>query len=50
MNSKYGSVEDLRECVATLHSHGIKCLGDAVLNHRVRAVPGSRGSVEPVRR
>ena len=43
LNSKYGSVEDLRECVATLHSHGIKCLGDAVLNHRCAQFQGPEG-------
>ena len=43
LNSKYGTVEDLRECVATLHSHGIKCLGDAVLNHRCAQFQGPEG-------
>ena len=34
LNSKYGSVEELRGAVEALHGVGIKVLGDAVLNHR----------------
>jgi len=34
LNSDYGSQDALQACIKTLQSHGIKVLGDAVLNHR----------------
>ncbi|PRW59861.1 alpha amylase domain [Chlorella sorokiniana] len=34
LNSKYGSETELIACVKALQNHGIKVLGDAVLNHR----------------
>lgn len=34
LNSKYGSLDELREAVKALHAAGLKVLGDAVLNHR----------------
>lgn len=34
LNSKYGSEAELRRCVQALQAHGLKVLGDAVLNHR----------------
>ncbi len=34
LNSKYGTEEELVACVRELQAHGIKVLGDAVLNHR----------------
>ncbi|XP_072993431.1 alpha-amylase 3, chloroplastic [Typha latifolia] len=34
LNSRYGSMEELRELVKKFHEVGIKVLGDAVLNHR----------------
>ncbi|KAF9625496.1 hypothetical protein IFM89_023432 [Coptis chinensis] len=34
LNSRYGSMEDLKTAVKTFHEVGIKVLGDAVLNHR----------------
>jgi len=36
-------VEDLKQCVAALHEHGIKTLGDAVLNHRCAGLQGPDG-------
>ena len=43
LNSKYGTLEELRECVAELKRHGIKSLGDAVLNHRCAHAQGPDG-------
>ena len=43
LNSKYGTMEDLRACVAALHACGIKSLGDAVLNHRCAGLQGPDG-------
>ena len=43
LNSKYGSVEDLKDCVRALHNCGIKTLGDAVLNHRCAGLQGPDG-------
>jgi len=34
LNSRYGSMAQLRACVAALQAAGLKTLGDAVLNHR----------------
>ncbi|KAL0052418.1 hypothetical protein WJX82_001760 [Trebouxia sp. C0006] len=34
LNSKYGSQEDLKRCVAKLQSKGLKVLCDIVINHR----------------
>ncbi|XP_038693855.1 alpha-amylase 3, chloroplastic-like [Tripterygium wilfordii] len=34
LNSRYGSIHELKDLVKTLHEVGIKVLGDAVLNHR----------------
>lgn len=34
LNSAYGSVEELKQCIEELHTHGIMALGDVVLNHR----------------
>ena len=43
LDSKYGSMRDLRACVAALHDCGIKSLGDAVLNHRCAGLQGPDG-------
>ena len=43
LDSKYGSMRDLRACVAALHDCGIKSLGDAVLNHRCAGAQGPDG-------
>ncbi|CAM8912765.1 unnamed protein product [Rhodiola kirilowii] len=34
LNSRYGTIDELKDLVKTLHGVGIKVLGDAVLNHR----------------
>ncbi|KAK8688003.1 hypothetical protein V6N13_086792 [Hibiscus sabdariffa] len=34
LNSKYGSVEDLKSCIEEMHAHDLLALGDVVLNHR----------------
>ncbi|GMI98235.1 hypothetical protein HRI_003492800 [Hibiscus trionum] len=34
LNSKYGSVEDLKSCIEEFHAHDLLALGDVVLNHR----------------
>ncbi|XP_039068556.1 uncharacterized protein LOC120214821 [Hibiscus syriacus] len=34
LNSKYGSVEDLKSCIEEMHVHDLLVLGDVVLNHR----------------
>nr|XP_009412382.1 PREDICTED: alpha-amylase 3, chloroplastic [Musa acuminata subsp. malaccensis] len=34
LNSRYGSLEELKDLVNSFHEVGIKVLGDAVLNHR----------------
>lgn len=43
LNSRYGTVEELRDCVDALHAVGITCLGDAVLNHRCAHYQGPTG-------
>ncbi|XP_050236433.1 alpha-amylase 3, chloroplastic isoform X2 [Mercurialis annua] len=34
LNSRYGSIDELKDLVKSLHKRGLKVLGDAVLNHR----------------
>ncbi|XP_021664947.2 alpha-amylase 3, chloroplastic isoform X2 [Hevea brasiliensis] len=34
LNSRYGSIDELKHLVKSLHEVGLKVLGDAVLNHR----------------
>ncbi|KAE8699689.1 Alpha-amylase isozyme 2A [Hibiscus syriacus] len=34
LNSKYGSVEDLKSCIEEMHAQDLLALGDVVLNHR----------------
>ncbi|KAK8693353.1 hypothetical protein V6N13_070938 [Hibiscus sabdariffa] len=34
LNSKYGSVEDLKSSIEEMHAHDLLALGDVVLNHR----------------
>ncbi|GKV22435.1 hypothetical protein SLEP1_g32309 [Rubroshorea leprosula] len=34
LNSRYGTIDELKELVGTLHKVGLKVLGDVVLNHR----------------
>ena len=43
LNSRYGTLEELRACVAALHAAGLKVLGDAVLNHRCAHAQDSNG-------
>lgn len=44
LDSKYGSHQDLQKCVRTLQSHGLKALGDAVLNHRCAHAQDDQGT------
>ncbi|XVF03394.1 hypothetical protein REPUB_Repub04eG0257500 [Reevesia pubescens] len=34
LNSRYGTIDELKELVKSLHEVGLKALGDVVLNHR----------------
>ncbi|KAK8659257.1 hypothetical protein V6N13_029465 [Hibiscus sabdariffa] len=34
LNSRYGTIDELKELVKSLHEAGLKVLGDVVLNHR----------------
>ncbi|KAK9908484.1 hypothetical protein WJX75_008568 [Coccomyxa subellipsoidea] len=43
LNSRYGSEDELRRCVAKLQSAGLKVLGDCVLNHRCASHQDSAG-------
>mmetsp|Transcript_20739 Transcript_20739/g.51374 ORF Transcript_20739/g.51374 Transcript_20739/m.51374 type:complete len:1412 (-) Transcript_20739:131-4366(-) len=43
LNSLYGTKDELRECINSLHVNGIKALGDAVLNHRCAEFQGPDG-------
>ncbi|EFN59358.1 hypothetical protein CHLNCDRAFT_56714 [Chlorella variabilis] len=43
LNSRYGSEQQLINCVRSLQQHGIKVLGDAVLNHRCAQHQGAGG-------
>jgi len=43
LNSRYGTLAELRACVAALHGVGLKVLGDAVLNHRCAHAQDANG-------
>ncbi|XP_015689737.2 alpha-amylase 3, chloroplastic [Oryza brachyantha] len=43
LNSRYGTMEELREVVKTFHEAGMKVLGDAVLNHRCAQFQNKNG-------
>jgi hypothetical protein len=43
LNSKYGSFEELKQAIKTLHDHNLSVLGDAVLNHRCAEFQGPNG-------
>ncbi|KAF6155684.1 hypothetical protein GIB67_007121 [Kingdonia uniflora] len=43
LNSRYGSMEELKTLVKTFHKAGIKVLGDAVLNHRCAQYKNQNG-------
>ncbi|TVU35324.1 hypothetical protein EJB05_17209, partial [Eragrostis curvula] len=43
LNSRYGTMEELKELVKIYHEAGIKVLGDAVLNHRCAQHQNSNG-------
>ncbi|EIE21645.1 glycoside hydrolase [Coccomyxa subellipsoidea C-169] len=43
LNSRYGSEDELRRCVAKLQAAGLKVLGDCVLNHRCASHQDSAG-------
>ncbi|CAM6100036.1 unnamed protein product [Calypogeia fissa] len=43
LNSAYGTVEELKECIEELHRNNIQVLGDAVLNHRCAQKQSANG-------
>ncbi|XP_020241868.1 alpha-amylase 3, chloroplastic isoform X2 [Asparagus officinalis] len=43
LNSRYGSLEELKDLVQNFHDVGIKVLGDVVLNHRCAHYKNSNG-------
>ncbi|KAF5746683.1 alpha-amylase 3 chloroplastic [Tripterygium wilfordii] len=43
LNSRYGSIDELKDLVKTLHEVGIKVLGDVVLNHRCATYQNPNG-------
>ena len=43
LNSRYGSLEELKQVVMALQAAGIAVLGDAVLNHRCAHYQGNEG-------
>lgn len=44
LNSRYGSMEELKQIVERFHKVGIKVLGDAVLNHRCAQYQNKNGT------
>lgn len=38
LNSKYGTIEELRNCISALHARHLWVLADLVLNHRCAQV------------
>ncbi|OMP12226.1 hypothetical protein CCACVL1_00071 [Corchorus capsularis] len=43
LNSRYGTIDELKELVKSLHEVGLKVLGDAVLNHRCAQYKNQNG-------
>uniref|UniRef100_A0A0E0N1N0 alpha-amylase n=1 Tax=Oryza rufipogon TaxID=4529 RepID=A0A0E0N1N0_ORYRU len=43
LNSRYGTMEELKEAVKRFHEAGMKVLGDAVLNHRCAQFQNQNG-------
>ncbi|CAO1945770.1 unnamed protein product [Urochloa humidicola] len=43
LNSRYGTMDELKELVKIFHEAGIKVLGDAVLNHRCAQFQNNNG-------
>ncbi|XP_062206689.1 alpha-amylase 3, chloroplastic-like [Phragmites australis] len=43
LNSRYGTMDELKELVKKFHEAGIKVLGDAVLNHRCAQFQNNNG-------
>jgi hypothetical protein len=43
LNSRYGTVDELKSLITALHSNGVMSLGDAVLNHRCAHSQGPEG-------
>ncbi|MCO5602610.1 hypothetical protein L7F22_056744 [Adiantum nelumboides] len=43
LNSAYGTVEELKNCIEEMHNHDLLVLGDAVLNHRCAQHKGPNG-------
>eukprot|EP00884_Botryococcus_braunii_P017321 jgi/Botrbrau1/4272/Bobra.0390s0012.1 len=43
LNSKYGTQEELKDCIQTLHSNRLLVLGDIVVNHRCAKEQGLDG-------
>ncbi|KDP21224.1 hypothetical protein JCGZ_21695 [Jatropha curcas] len=43
LNSRYGTIDELKHLVKSLHEVGLKVLGDAVLNHRCAHYQNKKG-------
>lgn len=43
LNSRYGTMEELKQLVKICHENGVKVLGDAVLNHRCAQFQNQNG-------
>ncbi|XP_022776933.1 alpha-amylase 3, chloroplastic-like isoform X3 [Durio zibethinus] len=43
LNSRYGTIDELKELVKSLHEVGLKVLGDVVLNHRCAQFQNQNG-------
>ncbi|KAL2634517.1 hypothetical protein R1flu_005996 [Riccia fluitans] len=43
LNSAYGTVEELKQCIEEMHNQNLLVLGDAVLNHRCAQKQSSNG-------
>ena len=44
LNSKYGSAEQLRDLISTIHEHGMHACADIVINHRCATDQGNGGA------
>jgi len=44
LNSKYGSADQLRDLISTIHEHGMHACADIVINHRCATDQGNGGA------